>query len=55
MISRRRKDVPSKEKETYMITIVNYGVGNLASVKNMLKKAGFESVLASDVDTIEKA
>jgi imidazole glycerol-phosphate synthase subunit HisH len=38
-----------------MITIVNYGVGNLASVKNMLKKAGFESELATDPDTIEKA
>jgi imidazole glycerol-phosphate synthase subunit HisH len=38
-----------------VIAIVNYGVGNLASVKNMLKKAGFESVLASDLDTIESA
>jgi imidazole glycerol-phosphate synthase subunit HisH len=38
-----------------MITIVNYGVGNLASIKNMLKKAGFESELATERDTIEKA
>jgi imidazole glycerol-phosphate synthase subunit HisH len=38
-----------------MIAIVNYGVGNLASIKNMLKKAGYESVLASDEGTIEKA
>lgn len=38
-----------------MIAIINYGVGNLASVKNMLKKAGFDSVLASDEDTIDKA
>ena len=38
-----------------MIAIVNYGVGNLASVKNMLKKAGYESELASDTGTIEKA
>lgn len=38
-----------------MITIVNYGVGNLASVKNMLKKAGFESELATDPESIEKA
>ena len=38
-----------------MITIVNYGVGNLASIKNMLKKAGFESELATDADSIEKA
>jgi imidazole glycerol-phosphate synthase subunit HisH len=38
-----------------MIAIVNYGVGNLASVKNMLKKAGYESELASDADTIARA
>jgi glutamine amidotransferase len=38
-----------------MITIIDYGVGNLASVKNMLKKAGFESVLASDAASVEKA
>jgi glutamine amidotransferase len=38
-----------------MITIVNYGVGNLASIKNMLKKAGFESELATDEKTIGKA
>ena len=38
-----------------MISIVDYGVGNLASVKNMLKKAGYESVLAADPSTIEAA
>ncbi len=38
-----------------MLVIADYGVGNLASVKNMLKKAGFESVLASDAVTIENA
>jgi imidazole glycerol-phosphate synthase subunit HisH len=38
-----------------MISIVNYGVGNLASIKNMLKKAGFESVIAEDTDTIKNA
>ena len=38
-----------------MITIVNYGVGNLASIKNMLKKAGFEAVLATEKSEIEKA
>jgi imidazole glycerol-phosphate synthase subunit HisH len=38
-----------------VITIVNYGVGNLASIKNMLKKAGFESELATDADSIENA
>jgi len=38
-----------------MITIIDYGVGNLASIKNMLKKAGFDSSLASDLATVEKA
>jgi imidazole glycerol-phosphate synthase subunit HisH len=38
-----------------MISIIDYGVGNLASIKNMLKKAGFESVLASDEDSVHKA
>ena len=38
-----------------MIAIIDYGVGNLASIKNMIKKAGFESVLASDPDSVEKA
>ncbi len=38
-----------------MLVIVDYGVGNLASIKNMLKKAGFESVVSADSATIEKA
>lgn len=38
-----------------MITIIDYGVGNLSSVKNMLKKAGFESVLAADLPAVEVA
>ena len=38
-----------------MITIIDYGVGNLGSVKNMLRKAGFESELASDMASAEKA
>jgi glutamine amidotransferase len=31
-----------------MITIINYGIGNLTSVKNMLKKAGSEDVRISN-------
>jgi imidazole glycerol-phosphate synthase subunit HisH len=31
-----------------MITIINYGIGNLTSVKNMLKKAGAEDVRISN-------
>jgi glutamine amidotransferase len=38
-----------------MIVILDYGVGNLASVKNMLKKAGLESVVAADTDSVESA
>jgi len=29
-----------------MIVIVDYGVGNVAAIKNMLKKCGFESILS---------
>jgi len=38
-----------------MLTIVDYGVGNLASVKNMLKKIAVESVLTAEPSIIEKA
>ena len=31
-----------------MITIVDYNMGNLGSIKNMLKKIGFESCISSD-------
>ena len=38
-----------------MLTIVDYGVGNLASIRNILKKIGTESVISSDPETISKA
>lgn len=38
-----------------MIAIIDYGVGNLASIKNMLKKAGYESVITSDSALIKDA
>ena len=38
-----------------MIAIVDYGVGNLGSIQNMLKKLGAQSEIASDVSTIERA
>lgn len=38
-----------------MITLIDYGVGNLGSVQNMLKKLGAESTIASDIATIERA
>jgi len=39
-----------------MITIINYGIGNLTSVKNMLKKAGAEEVIiSSNPKDIERA
>lgn len=37
------------------ITIVDYGVGNIASIANMLKKAGFASELTGDPDVIARA
>ena len=38
-----------------MITIVDYGLGNLGSVKNMFQKIGFESVKTSELSLLEKA
>ncbi len=38
-----------------MLAIVNYGVGNLASIKNMLKKAGSDAIISSDRTEIIEA
>ncbi len=38
-----------------MIVIIDYGVGNLASVKNALDKLGVKSKISSDTKVIEKA
>jgi imidazole glycerol-phosphate synthase subunit HisH len=38
-----------------MIVIVDYGLGNLASVKNMLKKIGFDSMVSKDRNEILNA
>lgn len=38
-----------------MITIVDYGMGNLGSVHNMFKYIGVQSQISSDADVISKA
>ena len=38
-----------------MITIVDYGLGNLGSVQNMLTKLGENSVITSDPNVISNA
>lgn len=38
-----------------MITIVNYGLGNLGSIQNMLKYLGINCMISSDFTEIEKA
>jgi glutamine amidotransferase len=38
-----------------MIVIIDYGVGNLSSIKNMMKKAGCEAVISSDPEIISSA
>ncbi len=35
-----------------MITIIDYGMGNLGSIANMLKKNGASYIITSDLDTI---
>ena len=38
-----------------MITIVNYGLGNLASIQNMCRKLGIDSVITDRPEVIETA
>lgn len=38
-----------------MIAIVDFGVGNLRSISNMLKKAGYDSEITNDADRIASA
>ncbi len=38
-----------------MIVIINYGLGNLGSIVNMLKKIGTQATLSSDASVIQKA
>lgn len=38
-----------------MIVIVDYGLGNLGSIKNMLKKIGVESEISGDPEKIKQA
>ena len=38
-----------------MITIVNYGLGNLASIQNMCKRLSIDSCISSDKDVIAKS
>lgn len=38
-----------------MITILDYGMGNVASIHNMLRKAGFEAVISGDIADIDRA
>ena len=38
-----------------MIAIINYGLGNLGSIKNMLKVIGEKSVITDDAEVIHKA
>lgn len=38
-----------------MITILDYGMGNIGSMANMIKKAGSEAIITNDIKEIEKA
>ena len=37
-----------------MIGIIDYGLGNLGSIQNMLKVIGAKSVISSDITILEK-
>ncbi|MBI5219578.1 MAG: imidazole glycerol phosphate synthase subunit HisH [Bacteroidia bacterium] len=38
-----------------MITILNYGLGNLFSIKNMLKRVGFDCIITANIEEVERA
>jgi glutamine amidotransferase len=38
-----------------MVTIINYGMGNLGSVANMIKKVGGECIITSDINEIKQS
>ena len=38
-----------------MLVIVDYGVGNLSSIQNMIKKGGNQSIISGDIDTVANA
>jgi glutamine amidotransferase len=38
-----------------MVTIIDYGVGNLGSIQNIIRKLGFDSQISSDRNIIEQA
>ncbi len=38
-----------------MIVIVDYGMGNLGSIANMIKKVGYKSIITSDLKEVKKA
>jgi len=38
-----------------MIVILNYGIGNILSIKNMLKKIGYDCIIASSSEDFDQA
>lgn len=42
-------------KKSPTISIVNYGVGNLLSIKNVINKIGGNAIIIDDVDDLKKA
>jgi len=38
-----------------MLCIIDYGIGNLSSIKNMMKKIGIDSIISNKSDDIQKA
>jgi glutamine amidotransferase len=38
-----------------MIVVIDYGMGNLGSIANMIKKVGYKCIITSDLEEIKKA
>jgi glutamine amidotransferase len=37
-----------------MITIIDYGMGNLGSISNLLSKIGVKSIITSEIEIVKK-
>ena len=46
---------PSGELEEANIVIINYGAGNIQSIKFAIKRLGYEAVLSNDIEEIQSA
>lgn len=55
VFNKKRPRVNDKTKQMKKIVIIDYGSGNIQSVKFALERQGYESILSNEIELIEKA